>query len=192
MSEPSLPFPPRPTALLHAFLRDVIREGDVVVDATAGNGYDTVFLAEMVGVTGRVLAYDVQEAAIRSATGRVTAAGYAERVRFFHKSHTHLEDHLSPGSAAAIVFNLGYLPGADHAATTTADETLSALTKSLKVLKSGGVLAIVCYPGHSAGAVEAAAVEQWMVSLTPQKWRVAKYSALGTLRPAPFLLIASR
>jgi len=192
MSEPPLPFPPRPTALLHAFLRDVIREGDVVVDATAGNGYDTVFLAEMVGVTGSVLAYDVQEAAIRSATGRVTVAGYAERVRFFHESHTHLEDYLSPGSAAAIVFNLGYLPGADHEATTTADETLAALTKSLKVLKSGGILAIVCYPGHSAGAVEAAAVEQWMVSLTPQKWRVAKYSALGTLRPAPFLLIASR
>jgi len=192
MPEKPLQFPPRPTTLLHQLLREVIRVGDVVVDATAGNGYDTVFLAECVGAQGRVLAFDVQEAAILSASAKVNEAGFPERVKFLHESHANLPDHLSPHTVSAIVFNLGYLPGADHDATTTVDETIDALTKSLLVLKAGGVLAVVCYPGHPAGAVEAAAVEKWMTSLSSSKWRVAKYEALGTLRPAPFLLMACR
>ena len=192
MSENPLQVPPRPTSLLHTLLREVIREGDTVVDATAGNGYDTVFLADCVGDNGKVLAFDIQEAAILSASARVGEAGFMERVVFLHNSHCQLPDHLAPQSASAIVFNLGYLPGADHDATTTVNETLDALTKSLPILKSGGILAVVCYPGHPAGAVEATAVEQWMASLTSSKWRVAKYAALGTLRPAPFLLMACR
>ncbi|MFT4177520.1 MAG: class I SAM-dependent methyltransferase [Luteolibacter sp.] len=185
-------FPPRPTTLLHTLLREVIAVGDVAIDATAGNGHDTVFLAECVGGNGSVLAFDVQEAAIASASARVSAAGFAERVRFFLESHANLAAHVEPASVAAVIFNLGYLPGEDHARTTQADETVRALGQAKRVLKSGGVLAVVCYPGHEAGAVEAAAVEVWMTALAGEKWRVAKYAALGTLKPAPFLLIGRK
>src|SRR6478609_8419182 len=78
-------FPPRPTALAQEILRSVIRPGDLVIDATAGNGHDTLFLAECVGLEGRVLAFDVQAKALESARGRV--AGYAARVEFFLESH---------------------------------------------------------------------------------------------------------
>jgi predicted methyltransferase len=169
----------------------VIREGDLVVDATAGNGHDTVFLAECVGESGSVLAFDVQEAAIISAKARVTQAGFAERVGFFHESHERLDHHVAERTAAVVMFNLGYLPGADHESTTEVATTLAAFEKAACALKPGGILSVICYPGHPAGAAEAEAAEDWLAARTSAGWRVAKYGALGTRRPAPFLLLGA-
>jgi hypothetical protein len=103
-----------------------------------------------------------------------------------------MANHAAPGSVAAVRFNLGYLPGDDHQLTTESAETLLALDAAALVLKPGGVLSVVCYPGHEAGAGESAAVEAWMASRAGSGWRIAKYSMLGTLRPAPFLLVAAK
>jgi ubiquinone/menaquinone biosynthesis C-methylase UbiE len=190
MSE--LQFPPRPTALAQEMLRPLVSEGDLVIDATAGNGHDTLFLAECVGAAGRVLAFDVQAAALAAAGKLLDDAGFSERVSFFQESHGKMETRAAAESVGAIMFNLGYLPGEDHALTTEMSETLFALESSARLLKSGGVLSVICYPGHPAGAIEAEAVETWMSGKTADGWRVARYGALGTRRPAPFLLIAAK
>lgn len=184
-------FPPRPTELAWTLLRSAVQEGDLVIDATAGNGHDTVFLAGCVGESGRVLAFDVQQAAIRSASERVAATGVSPRVEFHQESHATIAGHAKPGSVAAVMFNLGYLPGEDHQLTTETAETLAALDAAALVLKPGGVISVVCYPGHDAGVGESAAVEDWMIQRAADGWRIAKYAMLGTLRPAPFLLVAS-
>lgn len=179
----------RPTVLAHAMLQSWICEGDLVIDATAGNGHDTLFLAECVGAEGKVIAFDVQEAALVSARARLMAAGYGGRVEFFHKPHSDMGAHAGEDTAAAIMFNLGYLPGETHEITTVAIETLAALEVAKRTVKPSGVLSVICYPGHASGADEAEAVEIWMTGLTVEGWRVAKYGAVGTRRPAPFLLI---
>jgi ubiquinone/menaquinone biosynthesis C-methylase UbiE len=184
-------FPPRPTQLAWTLLRDVVQAGDVVIDATTGNGHDTLFLAGLVGKHGRVIAFDVQQAAIVSATGRLAAAGLSSHVEFCHASHASMAEHAQPGSVTAVMFNLGYLPGEDHQLTTEAAETLAALAAAARVLKPGGVISVVCYPGHQTGEGEAAAVEDWMLKRAAEGWRIAKYAMLGTQRPAPFLLMAS-
>ena len=181
--------PPRPTHLAQIILRDSIHEGDTVIDATAGNGHDTVFLAGCVGPGGRVLAFDIQAQAIASARTHVAAAGFGARVEFHPCCHARMGEHAAPGSIAAVMFNLGYLPGDDHEFTTQTPETLAALAVAAALLKPGGVISIVCYPGHPAGAAEAARVETWVASQTASGWRAAKYAMLGTLRPAPFLLL---
>lgn len=183
-------FPPRPTALAQEILRPLIVAGDMVIDATAGNGHDTRFLAECVGEGGRVLAFDVQEAALEASRELLTGAGLDGRVELIHGSHGTMEAHAVAGSVAVVMFNLGYLPGEDHALTTEAGETVSALEAAGRVLKAGGVISVVCYPGHAAGAVEAAAVEEWLAAKAAAGWRVARYGAIGTRRPAPFLLVA--
>lgn len=182
-------FPPRPTALAQELLRPVIRPGDRVIDATAGNGHDTVFLAECVGPLGKVQAFDVQEAALVSARERV---GEMEWVEFFHESHARMADHAAADSVAVVMFNLGYLPGENHQLTTESSETLAALEIAARLLKPGGVLSVICYPGHPAGAAEAVAVEAWMSALTARGWRVARYGAIGTRRAAPFLLLGGK
>jgi tRNA A58 N-methylase Trm61 len=182
-------FPPRPTALAQEILKPLIRPGDLVIDATAGNGHDTHFLAESVGPSGKVLAFDVQEAALNSARSRVGDLGWVD---FFHESHVKMGDYAAVGSVAVVMFNLGYLPGENHELTTEAGETLAALEVAARLLKAGGVLSVICYPGHPAGAAEAMAVETWMSAQTANGWRVAKYGAVGTRRPAPFLLLGGK
>ncbi|MGD9419645.1 MAG: class I SAM-dependent methyltransferase [Verrucomicrobiota bacterium JB025] len=185
-------FPPRPTELVHTLLRPHLHPGDTAVDATAGNGHDTLFLAKAVGNTGRVLAFDVQPQAIDATRRALHHADVKTRVDLFLESHTGIAAHLPANSAAAVIFNLGYLPGQDHDLTTEPGETLHALTAAATVLKPRGILSVVCYPGHQTGAAEARAVETHLTALASQRWRIAKYAMLGTLKPAPFLLLATK
>ena len=185
-------FPPRPTSLAWTTLRAAIQRGDTVIDATAGNGHDTAFLAECVGPGGRVIAYDIQEEAIRSARQRLSSLGMDGQVEFHIASHAAMSRHAAEGSVSAIMFNLGYLPGGDHEVATKSAETLLALDEATRLLKPGGVLSVICYPGHEEGAVEACMVEETLVSLASGGWRLAKYSLPGTLKPAPFLIMAGK
>ena len=45
----------------HQFIESHVRPGAFCIDATAGRGNDTVFLASLVGETGKVLAFDIPE-----------------------------------------------------------------------------------------------------------------------------------
>ncbi|BCU77426.1 class I SAM-dependent methyltransferase [Luteolibacter sp. LG18] len=182
--------PPRPTELAHRLLEGVLKPGDHAIDATCGNGHDTLFLARQVGAAGRVLAFDVQAAAIGSARHLVEEYGVGSQVSFVLESHARLAEHTAPGACAAVMFNLGYLPGADREVITRSEETLPALAAATVALRPGGWLCVVCYPGHRGGDDEAAEVERWMEGLTPSGWRVARYGMLGTRKPAPFLLVA--
>jgi ubiquinone/menaquinone biosynthesis C-methylase UbiE len=177
-----------PTDLLHVLLRQVIRKGDLVVDATAGNGHDTAFLAEAVGDRGKVIAIDIQAEAIAATRQRLLESGLESRVELHHTSHAEMGKLAAGGSATAIVFNLGYLPGTDRELITQAETTLQALAASAVVLKKGGVLAVICYPGHPGGDDEAAEVLGFLGGLG--NFRLAKYELLSTIRPALFLLIA--
>jgi len=178
-----------PTAAAHRLLMELVTAGDIVMDATAGNGHDTLFLAERVGETGKVIAFDVQEKAIASTRARVEAAGYGGVVEVFQKSHALMEEHAEPGSVAAVMFNLGYLPGTGHAFATGPD-TIAALEISARLIRQGGALSVVCYPGHRRGNDEASLVEAWMTQLADDQWKVVKHSLIGALSPVPFLLFA--
>ena len=176
----------RPTQQAHREVAAVLRAGDLAIDATAGNSHDTVFLAERVGDTGKVLAFDVQAEAIAAARARV--ADLAGRVDFIHGSHVELSEHAAPGSVAAVMFNLGYFPGGDHAVITRTGETLAALNAALVVLKPGGILTVVCYPGHPGGDEESAAVVAWCEGLEAAGIAATINRRTDTLRPSPFLV----
>ncbi len=177
-----------PTDLLHVLLGHVIRKGDLVVDATAGNGHDTAFLAEAVGDEGKVIAIDIQAEAIAATRQRLEESGLEGRVELHQTSHAEMGKLLPTDSASAIVFNLGYLPGKNRELITRAETTLQALAASALILKKGGVLAVICYPGHPGGDDEAAEVLGYLGGLG--NFRLAKYELLSTVRPALFLLIA--
>lgn len=184
--------PPRPTWLAQCLIRASIREGDLTLDATAGNGHDTVFLAECVGADGRVLAFDVQAEAIAAARARVAGADLAARVEFFEESHAMMDARAAPESVAVVMFNLGYLPGANHQVTTVTEGTLMGLDCATRLLTPGGLLSVICYPGHTGGEQEAAAVEQWFSRHAAGGWRVARYGSLGTRQPSPYLLLGAK
>ncbi len=183
-------FPPRPTELLHLLLKSKIAAGDFVIDATAGNGHDTVFLAKAVGESGKVLAIDIQEQAIESTATRLESEGLRDRVKLELGCHADLAEMAGGKRPSAIIFNLGYLPGGDHGLITRTENTLQALSTAWEILISGGVLAVVCYPGHDGGDEEAAAVEDFITSLSAH--RTARYGMLSTAKPSPFLLLSRK
>ncbi|MEW4531417.1 FAD-dependent oxidoreductase [Maioricimonas sp. JC845] len=152
----------RLTQQAHQIVREVVAAGDVAVDATAGNGHDTRLLAQLVGERGRVFAFDVQEAALEQTAKRLREAGL-NNVTLLQRDHAGLAAAVPEdlhGQVAAVMFNLGYLPGGDHTIVTRTGSTLRALQAALAMLRPGGVMTVMVYRGHPGGAEEAAAVER--------------------------------
>lgn len=167
-------------------VKQVVGPGETVVDATAGNGHDTLFLANLVGAGGRVLAFDIQKAAVESTRHRLVEAGVMDRVELIQGSHVQMAEHVESGGVAAVMFNLGYLPGGDHAVISESDETMRALELVPRLLRVGGICTVVCYPGHAGGEREAEAVVEWAHGLEG-----AEFGA--SARPgAPFLVAWQR
>ena len=161
----------RLTGLAHTAVRDVVRPGDIAVDGTAGNGHDTLFLAEVVGPTGRVFAFDAQSAAIQATRRRLHTHGREQTVELIALCHSRLGEILPPQlEINAAMFNLGYLPGGDKHVTTLSKTTLAALSACLERLAVGGILTLVAYRGHPGGATEAADVAARIESLPPEQY----------------------
>ncbi|MDR2513049.1 MAG: methyltransferase domain-containing protein [Puniceicoccales bacterium] len=153
------------TQTAHTTARTILHEGDLAIDATAGNGHDTTFLANAVGQTGHVYAFDIQPAALAATRQRLENSNLAARTTLVLASHEQMPSHLPPpwkGNIATIFFNLGYLPGSDRLLITTASTTLPALTAATTLLKIGGLLSILVYPHHPGGKEEATAVLRWL------------------------------
>ena len=138
----------------------VIEVGETVVDATVGNGFDTCFLAEQVGLWGSVYGFDIQKQAIESTQKRLEATGL-ENVTLLQKSHAQLSMYV-PEPVAAAMFNLGYLPGGDHRVITRATTTIAALQQAFDRLRDNGRISVMVYRGHDGGVEEGAAVEYWL------------------------------
>ena len=155
----------RLTHRAHEAVGRVLSDGDLALDATAGNGHDTVFLAERVGEGGRVWAFDVQDAAIAQTRRRLEEAGFGDRVCLIHDTHANLASHLpeaARGRLGAVMFNLGYLPGSDRSLVTDAPSTLAALEASLEVIRPGGLVSLMVYRGHPGGREEWQQVKEWL------------------------------
>ncbi|MFM8725026.1 MAG: class I SAM-dependent methyltransferase, partial [Planctomycetaceae bacterium] len=151
------------TEKAQTIVRRAVVAGDRLLDATAGNGQDTLFLARTFGPQ-RVLAVDLQQQAIEK-TGVLLAQHGIAGVGLVCGDHAQELERLVEQSAAAgtgdfgaVMFNLGYLPGGDHTLVTRADTTIRALTAARSLLRAGGVLTVLCYRGHDGGMEEYAAV----------------------------------
>ena len=111
-------------------LREALRPGDHAVDATMGNGQDTLLLAQLVGPTGRVDAFDIQPSALVKTRERLEEADCMAQARLHLAGHETMADAVR-GPVQAVVFNLGWLPGGDKEITTRVETTRRALEASL-------------------------------------------------------------
>ena len=136
------------------------------VDATCGNGGDTAFLCRLTAPEGRVLGFDIQPEAIASTRARLEQAKVPAGQYALHcDSHAHLLQYVQPGTADAVMFNFGWLPGADHAVFSTADSSIPALEAALQAVRPGGVVSAILYSGQVIGSGEKQAVLAWLRAL---------------------------
>jgi hypothetical protein len=142
-------------------------EGGFAVDATVGNGYDTLFLADRVGKSGRVLGFDVQKMALNNASELIRFAGNLDRVRLVLGCHSGLARALMgyPRVDAAM-FNLGYLPRGDRRIVTRPSTTIPAIAALAERLAPNGRISIIAYRGHPEGPEEYQAVRAFLEQRT--------------------------
>ncbi len=169
------------TDIAHLLLEKHIKLGDTVIDATCGNGHDTLFLANLVGSNGIVHAYDIQELAILNSK---------ELTKDYHNIVFHQISHefIDIDKIDAVIFNLGYLPSGDKTITTKSSSTKKALLNLMQKFEINKkmLILIVVYPGHSEGTKESIWLDEYLTNLDPV-FMCSKYQPLNQ-KNAPYIL----
>ncbi len=147
----------RLTEQVHTELKKNLKSGDRAIDATAGNGHDTEFLARQVGANGEVFSFDLQLESIEESTRLIKGKGLVKWVTFFQTCHSEISKFIPieiKGGIQAVTFNLGYLPGGNKQIITQPETTLSALSQSYEYLSANGIISLIAYRGHDGGKRE--------------------------------------
>lgn len=176
-----------PTALhfSHTLLKEVVQPGDIAIDATMGNGFDTRLLAELVGRTGKVYAFDIQEQALTNTRERL--AELSDRAELILDGHEKIAAYVGDQPIKAAVFNLGYLPKSDKSVITLPETTKQAFQQILERLVKRGRLVVVAYYGHAGGEEELAMVEDYCRNLPQERYNVLNYRFINQKNQPPIL-----
>lgn len=181
------------TTVAHQLIKEHFanRPKNTAVDATCGNGHDTEFLARQ--EFKQVLAFDIQERAIKATQHRVDAAEL-RNVKLIHDGHENL-DQYAGDSVDCVVFNLGYLPQGDKTITTLSNTSIQSLQKATELLADNGLITVLCYPGHEQGAIETDSIQSWLralVSQTDEAWHLDTHLSESSSGTTPILHTITR
>ncbi|MCQ6274447.1 16S rRNA (cytosine(1402)-N(4))-methyltransferase [Bacillus sp. V3B] len=172
-------------------LETAITSGDVVVDATLGNGHDSVFLANLVGEHGHVFSFDIQEKSLINSHRHLEESQLINRVTLLKKGHEHLSECIPSshhGKITAAIFNLGYLPGGDKSIVTKPATTISAVKQLLSIMAPEGIIVIVIYHGHVGGVGERDSLLQYVKTIDQKKADVLRYDFINQVNSPPFII----
>lgn len=171
-----------------------VAKGNICIDATCGNGYDTLFLAEIVGGNGKVFAIDIQKQAIEN-TKKLLLENGLDNTECILGDHSKLKSIIPEkyhGKVNCIVYNLGYLPGSDKTIMTAFETTKNSIQQSLEILDCGGIVAITLYPGHKEGKEEATEMDKYFKGLNPYLYKVFSYRLVNYDNNPPYTVIIEK
>lgn len=159
--------------LSHAFLKSRISSGGFCIDATAGRGRDTLFLSEIVGPYGHIVALDIQQQAVDATKALLEQKEIPTTcAQVFLDSHVNIDRYAAAGSVDGIVFNFGWLPGGDHRIFTRKESSLIGVQKGLELLKNGGIMSLCLYYGRENGYEERDALLAFLQQLDDRQYTV--------------------
>lgn len=163
-----------------------VSKGDIVADCTVGQGNDTLFLAKLVGQTGKVYGFDIQSIAIDITKKKLIQENLIENVVLVNDGHENIDNYINE-KIDFIIYNLGYLPKGNKEIKTNAITTLKSVEKSLNLLKNNGLLLITCYTGHEGGLLEKEAVKKFLKNLDQKKYNVLEFNFINQKNNPPIL-----
>lgn len=174
----------------HEVITSRLKPGGVAVDATAGNGNDTLLLARLVGSNGKVYSFDIQKQAIENTAELIGRENLSGIVSLIHSGHENMKEFVRE-KVDIILFNLGYLPGGNRSVVTSAESTVKAVKYGLQLLKPKGLMCIVVYTGHNGGPEERETLESYLKELDKRNFCVAKLAFLNRIN-APYLILVEK
>ncbi|KAM1456935.1 hypothetical protein ACFX13_035025 [Malus domestica] len=176
----------RATEVSHLVWKHVVQKGDTVIDATCGNGHDTLAMLKMVADEsgkGSVYGLDIQEAALQKTSSLLEESVTPNEkglIKLFSKCHSKMHEVLPRNTSVRLVtFNLGYLPGGDKSLTTQSDTTLKALEAAKGILMDGGLISLVVYVGHPGGWEELKTVQDFISKLPVEMWICSEFQTVN-------------
>lgn len=176
------------------FIREQVKPGDICIDATMGNGHDTLLLSSLSGENGCVYAFDIQKEALLHTQTLLEKEQAPHNYHLLLCSHTQMADYAYPETVSCIVFNFGYLPGGDHSKSTHASTSIQALNAALPLLQKGGLLSLCIYRGGDTGFKEQDTILKWLKELNPKNYLVilSSYYNRPNHPPIPAMVIKLR
>ncbi|AMB98910.1 hypothetical protein AWM75_02385 [Aerococcus urinaehominis] len=182
------------TQITQAIIKSQVNPGDQVLDATLGNGHDSLALARQIGREGKLYGFDIQSQALANTEQRLTdnKLGNVPH-QFFLASHSQIKDYLPDQcQLKLVIFNLGYLPKADKTIITQADSTCQAISQCLDLLANKGLILIASYLGHPGGQAEHGAIKQLLANIDQAHFNVGEFNFLNQANQPPKLFIIER
>lgn len=177
------------TQLAMLLVSQYLTPGQAAIDATCGNGNDTVALAKL--GAGRIYAFDIQKKAIERTMDALVQEGlYSDKITLVQDGHEHMGMYIRE-KVQVILFNLGYLPGADKNITTNEGTTTKAVREALRFLKKDGLLCLTMYSGHPDGEAEKQALLEWAKSLDQREYHVAYINMLNQRNHPPEIMLVT-
>ncbi len=177
--------------IIKQILDEHVQEGDICIDATAGRGHDTLQLCRLVGESGHVTAFDIQQDAVDSTKTLLEKNGVADRADVLLRSHSEMDELFEEETVSAITFNFGWLPKGDHNIFTKKETSIPAIEKGLRLLKNGGIMTLILYYGRETGFEERDALLEFLPTLDCKKYTVIEMPFVNrpNCPPIPILII---
>lgn len=176
--------------LSHIFIQNLTDGCGIYVDATAGNGYDTLFIAKMLKEDGFIYSFDISEKAVFNTQKLLCDNDIkSENIKIINDSHENIDKYIADKKITAAIFNLGYLPNSDKNTATVAKSTICALEKILNMLADKGVVTICSYIGHD-NREEDSAVSSYLLSLDKKAYEISRTEMINRVgAPVLYLII---
>ena len=180
--------------IIQHILKEHVQAGDICIDATAGRGRDTLFLAELVGEMGHVTAFDIQQEAIDSTKLLLAQHHMTGRTKVILDSHSNMKYYLQPETVSCIVFNFGWLPAGNHHIFTKKETSILAIQQGLELLKPDGIMTLILYYGKETGFAERDALLEFLPSLDSNLYTVVEMPFVNRQNcpPIPIVIFKGR
>lgn len=172
-------------------LKSKIKENDICVDATMGNGNDTLFLKKCIGIDGKIYAFDIQKQALINTKTKLEEANLYNNVHLINDGHQNINKHIKE-NINFIIFNLGYLPKGDKTIITKKETTIKAIKESLKLLSKKGIMCIMSYYGHEGGLDEKNSLINFLENLNYLEYNIIKLDFLNKKNSPPILFLIEK
>lgn len=157
------------------YWKNFLEENHVIIDATCGNGHDSLFISQILNsINGKLFCFDIQKKAIDITylllKNNLTEDVF-EKIVLINDSHENFSEYINT-KVNLVIYNLGYLPKSDKTLTTKVSTTLSSIKAALNLLDTKGAISITSYSGHPEGEAEENALLSFLCSLDNSKYNV--------------------
>lgn len=168
--------------LSHNIIKEYVKNKNVAIDATLGNGYDCDFLSSCFK---KVYAFEIQKEACEKYIDK------NNNVIIINESH-HKIDKFINEEVDCVCYNLGYLPGGNKEITTLAETSLKSIQLSLNLLSKNGIISIAIYRGHNEGMEEKNCIIKYLKTLPKNSFGVMIHECINRSQKSPLLIIVEK